>query len=103
MNLLNLDKGLGKTAKAIELANKTGAYLIVKDKKIAQRLSKKCNRYPITHAEFLEYRMIGSFVRIVVIDDIDLLLHDMFAGSKVEMVTASFKLIETGELKWQQI
>lgn len=80
---------MGKTTKAVKLANETGAYLIVPNKHQAQQVSKehKLDRYPITIHEFLADKMKGSFVRNVVIDNADMVLEQIFNGLKIEGIT----------------
>ncbi len=81
-----------KTNKAIEIANATGAYLIVRDRQTARVLSKRPTppkRYPITFAEFLNPGRRVPMVRNVVIDDADDFLRHVFAGLEIEAITMS--------------
>jgi hypothetical protein len=84
-----LGRGMGKTAKAVELANKTGSYLIVANGVLAREIAKnyKCDRYPVTIQEFMNNKLKGSFVESVVIDDADLILQQIFGRMKIEGIT----------------
>ncbi len=83
----------GKTTEAVKLAIQTGAYLIVPNRNEALRLSKEFPelRFPITWNEFLQSRMQGSFVRKVVIDNLDQCIQQMFPFT-IEAVTMSTPL-----------
>jgi len=64
----------------VEIANEMGAYLIVRDRQAAKRLSEQTNRFPVTFEELLDSRMEGSRVRNIVIDDADEFLRRICGG-----------------------
>ena len=86
-------RGEGQTTKAVELAKDTKAYLIVRDHKAAQRLSAENPelRFPITFEELIQTKMKGSYVREIVIDDVEdlktMLLGMITAGLNVTLPT----------------
>jgi hypothetical protein len=88
---IHLGRRLGKTTKAVDIANETGAYLIVRNRTRAQELGKLTDRFPITFDELIRNKMRGSYVRKVVIDDFDTLLAgilaDLLPGIEVEAIT----------------
>lgn len=94
MQHIYLDHGAGKTTKAIELANKTGAYLICISEEEKRRIREQCKRNPVSFAELDSYGMRGSFVRNVVVDNFDawlemklnILMRD-FQGLKIDGIT----------------
>lgn len=97
MKLVNRDRGLGKTTEAVKQAHRTGAYIIVKDRRralycmqIAEELHLNI-RFPVTFEEFLHSRMRGSHVRNIVIDDADDFFLSLFRGFRIEMVTMNIK------------
>ena len=97
MKIYNLDRGEGKTTKAIEQAHKTGAYIICKNREEAVRTMRMAEenglniRFPITFDEFLGTRMRGSLVKNVIIEDAERLFLSLFQGLEVEMVTLNVK------------
>jgi len=81
----------GKTTKAIELANKTGAYLVVMDRAAIQWIETESHiqpkRLPITFDELLREKLRGSWVRNIVIDDADVLLQHIVGALTIEGIT----------------
>lgn len=83
------NRRMGKTTNAVNLANSTGAYLVVANSAIAKQIAKehKPDRYPITIHELLSDKMRGSNIKNIVIDNLDLMLPVIFPGLKVEAIT----------------
>lgn len=84
----------GKTVDAVKLANETGAYLVVRNQNWAREVDQlyKPNRFPVTYADVLEGRMRGSFVRNIVIDDVDAFIQYACMGLIVEACTMSAEI-----------
>jgi len=99
MKIVNLDRGEGKTTKAIEQAHKTGAYIICKNRNeahyiMAMAKEKDLNiRFPITFEEFLHSGMRGSHVRNIIIEDAERLFLSLFENKRleIEMITMNIK------------
>ena len=92
MKLMYTGIRMGKTTEAIRLANETGAYLVVRSRDEALRVSKlnpSPNRFPVTFQEILEQRMRGSFVRNIVIDNVDLFIQRIVGDLLIEGITIS--------------
>lgn len=93
MKLICKPRRAGKTTEAIIRAAESGAYLIVKNRAEAQRISKQAEemnlkiRFPVTFDELLKGQMQGSFVRNVVIDNADMLLQAICPGLEIEAIT----------------
>ena len=93
MRLLNTGRMMGKTTEAIKVAHKTGAYIIVPTRADALRVMGMAEgmalniRFPITIDEYLRYGMDGSFVRNIVIDDLDRIIDRIFSGLTIEIAT----------------
>ena len=89
MRIIYATRGPGKTSKAVEIANETGAYLIVADRKRAQQVFRDYRpyRFPVTFDELLTSGMCGSYVRNVVIDDADELVQRICHSLKIDAVT----------------
>lgn len=83
-------RGTGKTTAAIELAKKTGAYLVVRDGDHAHGLSRRFPelRFPMTFEELMHGKMCTAGVRNIVIDDIedfkDMIFRKVTSGLIVE-------------------
>jgi len=74
MKIICKARGEGKTTDAVKVAIETGAYLIVRDRRAVEYLSREYPdlRFPITFDEFLRGESVrGSFVKNFVIDDAD--------------------------------
>ena len=89
MNIITGPRASGKTTKAIELANEKGAYLAVRTKHIANHIYYSdeypdLDRFPITHHELIGNGADGSFVRNVVIDDVDHFIRVASRGMHIE-------------------
>jgi len=97
-------RGTGKTKRAVELAMATGAYLVVRNRDEAHRLSQEYPklRFPVTFQELKDTRMQGSFVRNIVIDDLEdfknQLLFELLGGLALEneatAANAAAKMLE---------
>ncbi len=92
MKVIFNGRGMGKTTKAIKMANETGGYLLVHSYDEAVRLSRlpgdqKPLRFPVTYQEFLSGKMRGSFVRNVVIDNAEMFLREVTGGVSVDAIT----------------
>lgn len=92
MKIISRARGHGKTYEAIRAAAETHAYLVVADKREAQRVAEQADKmglrilFPITFDEFLRDRLSGSWVKKVVIDNADMLLQRL-APVTIEAVT----------------
>ena len=87
MKIIGTERGKGKTTEAVKIANDTGAYLVVHNQDEVTRLSTKCNRFPITYDELLDGHMKGSFVRNIVIDNIEMFIQRICPGLTIEAIT----------------
>lgn len=94
IEIVNRPRQAGKTTEAIKKAHETGAYIICKNREMAQWISHRAEemgtpiRFPITWEEFLSSdKMKSSYVKNVVIDNADDLFLSMFTGLKIEMIT----------------
>ena len=75
-------RGEGQTTEAVRLAKEKSAYLIVRDRKTAHRLSQQHPelRSPITFLELMDTRMRGSFIKDIVIDDVEYFKYMLFCS-----------------------
>lgn len=80
-------KGAGKTTDCIAEANRTGAYLVVRDQDVAHAVAHLTDRFPVTYGELLNGGMRGSFVRNIVIDDADALLRYVLPYLKIDAIS----------------
>lgn len=89
----------GKTTEAVKLANETGAYLVVANMHMAAHVAHSfdLDRYPVTFAELIEKQLKGSWVRNVVIDNLDECLKWYLGSLKIEGVTLTAKAEESCE------
>lgn len=84
-------RGKGQTTEAVRIAKETGAYLIVRDKNTAIRISQQERdlRFPVTFNELIVSRMKGSAIKNIVIDDVEdlknILLNSLTAGFDVTL------------------
>jgi hypothetical protein len=83
----------GKTFEAVKLAIETDSYLVVPNRDQALLLSKQYPelRFPITWEEFISTRMRGSWIKKIVIDNLDQCISQM-APVTIEAVTMSAPL-----------
>lgn len=90
--------GSGKSTKAILQAAKTGAYIICATRDDARRLVEQAEqmkvhiRNPVPMSDYLHDRMRGSFVRNIIIDDIEKILPSFFPSLQIEMLTMTVDL-----------
>ena len=94
MKILRKGRRTGKTTEAIKVANETGAYLVVHSKEEAKRVSDDTDRFPITYSELLKGKMEGSFVRNIVIDNLEVFLQRALPGVKIELITTTCEEIK---------
>ena len=77
MRIIGLARGTGKTLEAMRIAASLDIYMVVSNKQEANRVfhvmgGKERNmKYPLTYDELLNRHFNGSFVKSVVIDNID--------------------------------
>lgn len=85
MKIIIGDRNSRKTTKAIELANQTGAYLVVATRSDAYRCEEMgALRSPLTMAEYLAGHMKGPFTRKVVFDDVERCLSMINPNIQIE-------------------
>lgn len=72
--------------KAVELANKNDAYLVVRNQRIASMLNTKYSikRFPITFEELISTKMNGSWVRNIVILHPEALLRQFLSNLTID-------------------
>ena len=81
MNIINLERGHGKTYHLITEAAKNNAYIVCRDKAEAERifqiaLDRELNiNFPITFQEFINKWYHGMGIKEFMIDDVDILLY----------------------------
>ena len=97
MEVIYLKKGQGKTRAAIQIANETGAYLVVQNAHIAQILSRFTKRFPITYHALATAGVRGSFVKKIVIDDTDRFLEYVTRGLEIEAITINKEVVHYAE------
>lgn len=84
----NIERGKGRTQAMVQLANDTGAYLVVRNHQMAEYCQKLgCKRFPVTYAELMGTQMRGSFVRNIVIDDADAFLAYIFPHLTIDGIS----------------
>jgi hypothetical protein len=76
----------GRTSQAIRIANRTGAYLAVRNHRAATEVGARTNRFPLTHHELSRECLRGSYIRNIVIDDLEEFLLQVLPGLTIEAV-----------------
>ena len=96
MKVFTAPRQKGKTRLAVDAANASDGYLVVKDRHEAQRVMQnyKCDRMPVTYADVLQGRMKGSWVRNIVIDNIDDFVVYACQGLRVDLGTIDRDFVE---------
>lgn len=89
MDLISAPRAMGKTTKAIEVANSSGARLVVRSEKQRMELQNFCDVLPLTYAELLSTRMRGEREPRVVIDDAEDFIAYAMSWQRVEVVAIS--------------
>jgi len=83
----------GKTRELLELAHNTNLQLVVRDGRVARKLSQEAHqagfkiRQPITHSQFINGFHRGQKRTGYLIDDLDIMLSYIALGSSVVAVT----------------
>jgi hypothetical protein len=79
----------GRTTWAAALAQTTGAYLVVRSQRTAERVAKEFPgiRFPMTYDELLRDKLHGSSVQNIVIDDADGFLQYVVESLRIEGIT----------------
>lgn len=102
MRLIGRSQGHGKTLEAIRVAAEKKAYLLVLNHeekvrvvKLAEEMGLKI-RNPVTFDEFFRDKMRGSFVRNVVIDNMDHFVKRLFASYGLTVDAATVLIKDTG-------
>ena len=95
MNAIIGNRGSGKTTALIKLSSKYQLYILVLNRVRQKQLSQQAHDlgykipYPITLDDYLRDKLRGSYIREILIDDVDDILKYIF--STVEIITVSLK------------
>lgn len=89
MKVITGPRAAGKTYEAAKIAKETGAYLVVNSMDEASRINNAAGFFPVTYEELLSNKMVGSRVRKIVIDNLDIFVRSMFPHLEIEAVTIS--------------
>jgi len=104
MKIIYEERGKGKTNNLIKIAAKEDAYLVVLNRKEAERIfreSKKKNlkiKYPLTFDEFIHRKLALNRIKIV-IDNADLLLQVLAQINNCELLAISLTKEKEGNPK----
>lgn len=85
--IIVMERGAGKTSKAIRIASETFSYIVCLDSGEADRVAKQARKmgldipYPITYGEFLGGNFNPHGVKGFVIDNADMLLMEVIGRS----------------------
>lgn len=96
MKIIRADRGAGKTTELVKMSNRDWKYIVCKDTQRVDVITETANRlgldipYPITIKELPISR--GSFIKSVLIDDIEDVLH-LFIGRPVDCITTSCEVV----------
>lgn len=87
--------GTGKTLEAIRVAAKTSSYILTPQRSDAIRICDAAEtlglkiRNPVTLEDMLRSNNSTGFVRGLVIDDLDRIIHAMYRRNDIHLVTMS--------------
>lgn len=76
----------GRTLQAIQIANNTGAYLVVHSHHQACLVRDQTQRFPLSYDELLNGKLRGSYVRNIVIDNLEMFFAHLLPGITIEAV-----------------
>lgn len=95
----------GKTTQLIARSHKENIYILCGNQNIAKMIFDTANEmglsipYPITTKELPLSK--GSSIREVLIDEVEMVLHDLLGGLEVKGMSTSYKLNELDSLRKQ--
>jgi hypothetical protein len=93
MRVICKPRRAGKTTDLIKMAAQSQAYIVVMHRREAQRIAEQAEemgldiRFPVTFEELLQTKMVGSFVRNIIIDNADILLERLLGNLKIECIS----------------
>ena len=93
MNAIMGKRGSGKTTALIKLSSKHQIYILVLNRERQKQLFQQAHDlgyqipYPITLDDYLGDKLRGSYIREILIDDVDEILKYIFASVKINTVS----------------
>lgn len=94
MEIIYKGRQQGKTAELIKRSAKTGAYIVVPSRnhalnvvRQAQEMGYENMPFPITIEEVIRYGFRGTYIKKVLVDDVDLIIQQLLGMVECEIMT----------------
>ena len=107
MKIIYKGRGQGKTAELIKHSAETGTYIVVPSRNHALNIVKQAQEmgydnipFPITIDEVLRHGFRGTYIKKVLVDDVDLIIKYLLKSVECETMTLT-KSEENDEFNWQ--
>lgn len=94
MEIIYKDRGQGKTTELIKRSAETGNYIVVPNRNRALNIVRRAQEmgynnipFPITIEEVLQHGFRGTYIKKVLVDDVDLIIRQLLGPVECEAMT----------------
>ena len=110
MEIIYKGRGQGKTAELIKRSAETGIYIVVSNRNHALNIVRRAQEmgynnipFPITIEEVLRHGFRGTYIKKVLVDDVDLIIKYLLKSVECETMTLtkSEENDKNDEFDWQ--
>lgn len=93
MKIIMLERGKGKTTELVKMSAETQTYILTATKQNVRHICQIADDlglnipYPITVNEYLDGKLKESFIKSILIDDVDCVLRSIFNTVQIDAIT----------------
>lgn len=109
MEIIVSGRHCGKTTELIKRSAETGTYILVGNRNRQKQLADQARGmgindmpYPVTLEDFRRNKFKGSYIKKIMIDDVDDIIRDMFSPLEIDAITLTKNDWDTLCLKFCQ-